>query len=403
MPTNETPNLEALIAAAADELKAIRHDLHAHPELGYEEHRTSALVADELKRLGLETKTGLAGGTGVVAHLPATTPDPQRPAVAFRADMDALPIHEQTGRPYASKTPGVMHACGHDGHTTTLLGAARILSQLDHRPHPVTFIFQPAEEGGGGGKRMCDDGALRGEGEGGIGQPVSRIYALHNWPQTPLGSVSTRPGPLLAATDELEIEVVGRQAHAAYPHLGADPILAASHIITALQSIVSRAVDPFESVVVTIAVIKGGSAKNVIPDRVRLEGTMRTLTPQMRELGRKRVRSIAEQAAKALGCRAEVKCIEGYPVTYNDAALTAHFMDVARDALGEHRATIQQHPTMGGEDFSYYAQHVPACFFLLGQRPEDKPTYPSLHQPDFDFNDDSMPLGIEMFCRLALA
>lgn len=381
----------------------IRHDLHAHPEMAYQEVRTSGVVSAELSRLGIVHKTGLAGGTGVIGYLPPTDAgDANKPAVALRADMDALPILEQTGAAYASRTPGVMHACGHDGHTANLLGVARVLSRMPHRPRGVLLVFQPAEEGGAGGKRMCDDGALRGEGGGGLGAPVGEIFGLHGWPQSTLGVLASRPGPLLAATDNFTVTVVGEQAHAAYPHLGADPVLAAAHIVTALQSIASRNAAPQDSIVVTVAQINGGMASNVIPREVTFIGTMRTIRKEMRELGRKRFFEIAQQVAAAMDCRAEIAWEEGYPVTHNDAALTDKFFRVAGRALGESRVQMMEHPTMGGEDFSYYGQHVPACFFVLGVKPADRAQYPSLHQPEYDFNDEALATGIEVMVRLAV-
>ena len=282
----------------------------------FEESRTSEVVQRHLAELGIPFKAGLAGGTGVVAHLPATNGGTD--TVALRADMDALPISEETGKAYASEHEGVMHACGHDGHTTILLGAARALAKLEHRPNGVTFVFQPAEEGGAGGQKMCDEGALLGESGGGVGSPVSRIFGLHGWPQMPLGTVATRPGPLLASTDEFEITIRGVQAHAAYPHLGRDPIVAASALVGTLQSIASRHVSPIDSVVVTVGMLHAGSAKNVIPETARLEGTIRSLRAETRTEAVRRVKLIADQVATAYGCHAEIDLQEGYPVTSND-------------------------------------------------------------------------------------
>lgn len=398
MASNSTRLAELIHAELAD-LRAIRHDLHAHPELAYQEQRTCGVVKRELDRLGIQYAAGVAGGTGVVAVLPATESGGSSKAVALRADMDALPIEEQTGLPYASKTPGKMHACGHDGHTTMLIGAARVLSKLP-RPRPVVLLFQPAEEGGGGAKRLCDDGALNGSL---IGTAVERVFGLHGWPDMPLGNVGTRPGPLLASTDEIRCTIRGVQSHAAYPHYSRDTIVAAAHCITALQTVVSRNVGPLEAVVVSIGKIEGGTANNILPESVTFVGTIRALTAQTRELARKRVREVIEGTAAALGCRAELELNEGYPVTFNDAALTGEWFDLARRTFGESRVETVPNPVMGGEDFSYYAQAVPGVFFCLGLRPRDRERIPTLHQPDFDFNDDAMPVGIEMFCRLATA
>lgn len=385
-------------------LVAFRRDLHAHPELGFDEHRTSRAVADQLAGIGIEHKAGLAGGTGVLAYLPPSTSSTQR-SVGLRADMDALPIEEETGLPHSSTRPGVMHACGHDGHTTILVGTARVLSRLSTRPNPVTFVFQPAEEGGAGGDKMCKDGCLKGANGGGLGVPVGRIFGLHGWPQMPAGVVATKPGPLLASTDEFTVIVEGIQAHGAYPHLGADPILAASHVVTALQMIASRNVSPLDSIVVTVGIFHAGTANNVIPARVRLVGTVRTLRPETRIFAKKRLFEIIEHTAKAHNCKADVRWEEGYPVTRNDPVLADHVLAVAREAFGVDRVQVVHEPSMGGEDFSFYGLEVPACFYLLGLCPpgSDPRLVPQLHQPGFDFNDDTLPTAIEMMCRLALA
>jgi amidohydrolase len=401
-----TSPLRSAIAAEIPGLTAIRHDLHRHPELSYQEQRTCGVVQRELAAMGIAFKAGMAKGTGVVAHLPATGGQKggsrDRPAVALRADMDALPITERTGRPYSSGTPGVMHACGHDGHTTMLLGAARVLSKLPHRPNPVTFIFQPAEEGGAGGEKMCEEGALAGEGRGGLGPPVGRIFGLHGWPQLDVGVLASRHGPLLAATDDFDVVIRGTGAHAAYPQLSNDPIVAGAHIVTALQTLVSRNVAPQDSAVVTVGMFQGGTATNIIPETSRIVGTIRTLLPETRVLLKKRLYEVMEKGAATFGCRAEIGWQDGYPATVNDAAATERFFSAARGIVGADRVKVVEHPTMGGEDFSYYGRHVPACFFLLGLKPAGASHVPTLHQPDFDFNDGAMPIGIEAFCRLAL-
>ena len=399
----DTARLRALIADEVPALTAIRRDLHAHPELGYEERRTSGVVQRELAALGIRHAAGLAGGTGVVALIEPTDPaNRDQPAVGLRADMDCLPITEQTGLPYASATPGLMHACGHDGHTAMLIGAARVLAKLPNRPRPVLLFFQPAEEGGGGADRFCKEGALDGRV---LGSRVEKMFGLHGWPDMPLGTVGTRPGPLLASTDEIRVSIHGTQSHGAYPHLSRDTIVCAAHIITALQTVVSRNTGPLESVVVTIGKIEGGTATNIIPEKVAFIGTIRALTPETRAHARTRVREICEGVASALGCRAEVELNEGYPVTHNDPGLTDAFFRIAREGLGAERVQTVPNPTMGGEDFSYYGRKAKAVFFCLGLR---KPgaageKFATLHQPDFDFNDEAIPTGVEMFCRLATA
>lgn len=395
--------LKALIQAQLPDLIRIRHDLHRHPELSFQEHRTSRVIQDELKRLGIPFKAGLGRGTGVVAHLPPTDPSAaSRPAIALRADMDALPIDERTGKPYASGTPNVMHACGHDGHTTILLGAARLLSQM-RRPNPVTFIFQPAEEHGGGGQVMCDEGVLKGDKGAGLGPPVGRIFGLHGWPQFPLGQVATKSGPIMASTADFELTIRGTQCHGAYPHHGYDSILASAHVVTALQSIAARNIGPLDAVVVTVGEIRGGTANNIIPESVFMQGTVRTLNDAVQARAKERFFAVVEQTAAALGCKAEINWLEGYPVTSNDAATTEHFMGIAREVLGRANVVQLENPTMGAEDFSFYGKCVPSCFFFMGLRPEGVSEYASLHQPEFDFNDDAIAIGVDLFCRLAIA
>ncbi|MFI4891970.1 MAG: M20 family metallopeptidase [Phycisphaerales bacterium JB058] len=390
------------IRTELDEVVAIRHDLHKNPELSFQEERTSKVVQRELDRLGIAYEAGRAGGTGVVAFIPSTEADADTPSVALRADMDALPITEQTGLSYSSTRDGVMHACGHDGHTSILLGAARVLSALETRPNNVTLVFQPAEESGGGGQRFCAEGMLEGSAGGGIGPRVGRIFGLHGWPSLKLGTARTKPGPLMASTDEFIITVKGKGGHAARPHLARDPIVAASAIVMGLQTIVSRSTSPVDSLVCTIGRIEGGTVDNVIPEAVELEGTTRALTPEMRKLAEERVREISESVARAHGCTVEIRWNVGYPVVHNDRAMVEKFFDLAGRVLGEDNVSLAEAPVMGGEDFAYYAEHVPACFFFLGLCPKGDGSYPEIHTPRFDFNDKAIPLGIELMTRLAL-
>lgn len=384
------------------EIVALRHDLHRHPELSFHEERTSQVVQRELTRLGIAHKAGMAGGTGVIAFISSTETDESTPSIALRADMDALPITEHTALAYSSTRDGVMHACGHDGHTSILLGAARVLQSLDKRPNNVTLVFQPAEESGGGGQRFCAEGMLEGSAGGGLGAPVGRIFGLHGWPSLKLGTVKTKPGPLMASTDEFLITVRGKGGHAARPHLTSDPIVAASAVVMSLQTIVSRNTSPVDSVVCTIGRIAGGTVDNVIPEAVELEGTTRALTPEMRKLAEQRVRDIATTVAKAHGCTADVHWNVGYPVVHNDRPLTERFFDLARRVLGDDSVLLAETPVMGGEDFAYYAERIPACFFFLGLCPKADGSYPELHTPRFDFNDKAIPTGIELMTRLAL-
>jgi amidohydrolase len=401
-----TGDLDQRIARELDDLTRIRRDIHAHPEIRFEEHRTSRLIQHELARLGIAFVAGLGGetlgqGTGVLAHLPATVARPG-PCVGLRADMDALPIAERTGKAWASTVPGKMHACGHDGHTTILLGAARVLAASEHRPNPVTFVFQPAEEGGGGGELMCRDACLTGGPNGDLGPGIARMYGLHAWPGLPFGVIGTRPGPLLAATDELRVTIRGHQAHAAYPHLGADPIVAGAHIVAAAQTLASRMVSPLDSIVVTFGTFHAGTATNVIPETAVLTGTLRTLRAETRTLAKARLTELVASTARALGCEGVLEIEEGYPVTLNDPAETDRVLATAREADFARGAVVVPEPTMGGEDFAFYANRVPSCFYLLGLRPEDADQMPQLHQPEFDFPDGAIAAGVEMMCRLAL-
>lgn len=396
MPTTE--RLRALIAQELPSLIALRRDLHAHPEIAFEERRTSEVVQRELAAAGIEHRAGLARGTGVLAHISA---EGDR-STALRADMDALPITEATGAAWSSTTAGRMHACGHDGHTTILIGAARVLAALgrDGRlPHPITLLFQPAEEGGGGGRHMIESGALDGSV---IGPPVDRILGLHCWPWLETGAVALRSGPVMASADEIKIAVHGTGSHAAMPHTGRDAVLAASAIVVALQQIVSRTLDPLDAAVVGISSIHGGIAGNVMPERVDLLGTMRTLRESTREQVKQRIEHVATNTALAHGCTATVAFRDGYPVTVNDEALTTVAARQLSRALGADNTRTMPAPVMGAEDFSYYGQRVPACYIVLGTQRDGAPIHP-LHSPHFDFNDDAIATGVMAMCAMALA
>jgi amidohydrolase len=390
--------LRERIDADHDYLTELRHDLHRNPELMYEEVMTSARVCQELKGAGVEFVAGLARGTGVLGYLPPTIDGGK--TVALRADMDALPILEETGLAYSSCTPGKMHACGHDGHTAILVGVARALAQEDNRPNGVLFVFQPAEEGGAGGRAMCEDGVLEGRV---LGTPADVIYGLHGWPEEPQGEIRWKVGPMMAATNQFVISVKGSGGHAAAPHLTADPIIAAAQIVSALQSIASRNVDPLDSIVVSVTSIHGGTAFNVIPEQVELKGTMRTLLAETRVLGRERIFAIAEGVAAAMGCSVEIEWREGYPVTSNAESATAEVIRVAESVVGSARLAELSAPVMGGEDFSFYGAYVPASFYFVGlARPGDE-NPAQVHTPRFDFNDAVIPDCVEIMSRLALS
>ena len=377
----------------------LRHDLHAHPELGYAETRTCATICEMLSDAGVEHRAGLAGGTGVLAWLPGSNEDD---AIALRADIDALPIVEASGVPWSSTHEGRMHACGHDGHTTILLGTVRSLAEearTNGLPRPVVFIFQPAEEGGAGGRAMIKDGCL----DGSVAPYVpKRIYALHGWPLAREATVGTREGPILAAADRFEITIHGRGAHAAGPHYGRDPILAGSAIVSALQTIVAREIDPLDSGVVSVTTFNAGTAFNIIPATASITGTARSLNASTRDALEARITSIAENVALAHECRAEVTYHRGYPITVNHADPVERFNRCAEAEVGKEGIEPVLHPAMGGEDFSFYGEVIPACFFLLGLLRQGEESMPGLHTPDFDFNDNVIETGVAMFRRLAL-
>ena len=394
------PELPARIDAEVPSLIAIRRDLHAHPQLAFHETYASGVVCRELKRLGIPFEAGL-GETGVVGWiLPDDPLAAKNKALGLRADMDALPIEEATDVDYASTNAGAMHACGHDGHTTILLGTARVLASMRNRlRRPVKLVFQPAEEVGGGAVRMIEDGALDAR-TGGI--DVSQMFTMHGWPNTRLGTIATRPGPMFASMDQLQIVLTGRPGHAAAPHLTSDPIFAAAQLISSLQSVVSRNVDPTEPAVLTIASIHAGSAFNIIPERAELLGTIRAVTSETRDLIHERMRRITEQTAVALGCQADIDVDSGYPVTVNDADFTFQVVAAAGAALGAENAARMEHPALVAEDFAFYGQQVPSCLVLLGLRPPGRVDYPGLHTSRFDFNDDAISLGIRLMCHVAL-
>jgi amidohydrolase len=383
-------NLRDRIDKIFPELITLRRELHANPELSFNEHQTAELVADALTKIpGLQISRNVAE-TGVVATLKGGS----GPVVALRAELDALPIHEETNQPYASTNAGVMHACGHDGHMAILVGVAKVLADCaDNLEGGVKFIFQPAEEEGAGANEMCKAGVLDDPG-------VDAIFALHGWPQGRLGQAAIREGPAHASTDTIRLTVRGRGAHGGHPHQGIDPIVVSAKIIDGLQTIASRSVAPAHSVVVTIGSIHGGSAVNIIPDSVEMLGTIRTLDPDVRE----RVRGLAERiirnTAEAYGAEADLELRRGYPVAVNDPALSSFVRETICDVLGSENLVEQVVASTGADDFAYYAERIPGAIFRLGIRGVEAGPHPALHHPTFDFNEDAIPYGVSMLAEL---
>lgn len=367
------------------EITEWRRDLHEHPEILYETHRTSAVVAEKLKEFGCEEVVTGIGRTGVVGVIKGKT-NTSGKVIGLRADMDALPIMEATGLPYASKTAGAMHACGHDGHTAMLLGAAKYLSETRNFDGTVVVIFQPAEEGGAGGKEMCDDGLMERWG-------IQEVYGMHNWPGKPTGSFSIRPGAFFAAADQIEIEVEGKGAHAAKPQAGVDTTVVASNIVMAMQTIVSRNVDPVKNIVVSITSFETDTkAHNVIPQRVHLKGTVRTMDPEVQDLAEKRISEIAEGIAASYGAVARVNYHRGYPVMVNSDEQTEFAADVARAVSGD----CEEAPlVMGGEDFAFMLQERPGAYILVGNGDTAM-----VHHPEYNFNDEAIPAGCSWWAEI---
>lgn len=375
-------------------LRAWRRDFHRYPELAFQEHRTSAFVAARLRALGLEVRTGV-GRTGVVGLI--RSPSGDGPAVLLRADMDALPTLEASDAEYRSTVPGVMHACGHDGHTAMLLGAATLLaSRRAALPHPVVLCFQPAEEIAGGALAMIEDGVLD-------MHPVGWAFGIHLWSELPAGGVHTRSGLLMASADLFTACITGRGGHGAQPHLAADPVVAAAQAVVALQAIVSRAVDPLETAVVSIGRFEAGSAPNSIPDTATLAGTTRAFSAPVRELLLARLRAVLEGCAAMHGCRAELDVQRGTPPLVNDPAAVAMLRREAAHVVGEGNVR-EMTPMTGGEDFAYFLERVPGAFAFLGARHEERGImHPHHHSPRFDIDESVLPAGAELLARLALA
>jgi amidohydrolase len=386
------PNPVEEIRRYHQELTALRRDLHAHPELGFQEQRTSDLVAARLAAWGIAVHRGLAT-TGVVGVIEGRGNASGR-AVGLRADMDCLPIHETGNVPHRSRHDGRMHACGHDGHTTMLLGAARYLAATRRFDGTVYLIFQPAEEGGGGGRIMVEQGLFE-------RFPANEVYALHNWPLLAPGRIAVRAGAMMAATDEIEITLRGRGGHGAMPHLSVDPVVASAHLITALQTVASRSVAPVDAIVVSICSMQTSQvgAYNVIPDAVRLIGTVRSFRPATRELAERRIGEIVAAVAQAFGAKSELRYTRGYPATINTAREAEFAARVGERIFGADNVERDADPTMGGEDFAYMLQARPGAYVWLGQG--GAPGGCFLHNPEYDFNDAVIPLGAGYLAALA--
>lgn len=391
MPAAEQDRIKNAVQDQLPKAASIRHHLHQNPELSDKEEQTSALVAERLREIGLdEVRTGL-GGHGVIGTLYGKADGAKEGRmVAIRADMDALPIQEESELPYKSCKPGIMHACGHDGHTATLLGTAAAMTQLRSEIRgKVRFVFQPAEETVDGALRMCQEGAIDG---------VSAIVALHGWPGMDVGQIGVKGGPMMASSDTFNLTIRGRGAHAAYPHLSVDPIMIGAHIVIALQTLSSREINPVEPVVVTVAQFHAGTAHNIIPGVAEIRGTVRCLSTSLREEMAGRIERVAAGICSAMRAEYTLGYKYGTPVTMNDIGINDLITDVGRKVLGEANVLPLPVPSMGAEDFAVYLSHVPGAMFRLGVGKEVTP----LHTPTYNFGDGPLPYGMEMFTRIAI-
>jgi hippurate hydrolase len=379
------------IAELMPEISEWRRDIHAHPELLFDVHRTAGLVAEKLKSFGCDEVVSGIGRTGVVGVIhgrkSAGAAGPSR-TIGLRADMDALPITEATGLPYQSTAPGKMHACGHDGHTAMLLGAAKYLSETRNFDGTAVVIFQPAEEGGGGGREMVKDGLME-------RFAIEEVYGMHNYPGFPIGDFAIRPGPMMAAADRITIDIEGLGGHAARPHTTIDTVLVGAQIINQLQSIVARNVDPLESAVVSITQFHAGTADNIIPQTGHLRGTARSLTSEVRDLVEKRVREVVEGTARLYGAKATLAYKRDYPVTRNHERQTEFAASVAAEIVGRDRVDTAVPPVMGAEDFSYMLEARPGAFIFVGNGDSA-----GLHHPAYNFNDELIPFGTSYWVKL---
>lgn len=383
------PYLRHSLSERVGEFIALRREIHAHPELAFQEHRTAALVARKLTDWGYEVATGL-GSTGVVGTLRRGRGSRR---LGIRADMDALPITEATGHAWSSQTPGVMHACGHDGHTATLLAAARHLAKHGDFDGTLHLIFQPAEEGAAGAVRMMDDGLFE-------RFPCDTLFALHNMPGSPTGHFTFRAGATMASSDNVTITLQGIGGHGAMPHTTADPLVAASSIVMALQTVVSRNVDPLHTAVVTVGALQAGQANNVIPDQATLKLSVRALDPEVRSLLKQRIHELVTQQAASYRVRADIDWQDGYAVLINDSACTTLAVELATRLFGAERVTPQGAPITASEDFAFMLQRVPGCYFFVGNGAAGTPGACMVHNPGYDFNDDIIADGAAFWSAL---
>jgi hippurate hydrolase len=377
------------VADLQPDIQAWRRDIHEHPELLYDVHRTAAFVADRLREFGCdEVVTGL-GQTGVVGVIKGSKPAGEGlKVIGMRADMDALPIEEATGHPYKSTVPGKMHACGHDGHTAMLLGAARYLSETRNFAGTAVVIFQPAEEGGGGGREMVKDGLMERFG-------IEEVFGMHNYPGLPVGEFALRRGPLMAAADRLSIDIEGMGGHAARPHRAIDTVLVGAQIVNQIQSVVARNVDPLDAAVVSICMFQAGNTDNVIPQTAHLRGTARSLTPEVQDLLERRLHDIVQGTAQLYGARAKLTYHRDYPVTRNHAEQAEFAGSIAKQIVGDDKVDTDVAPVMGAEDFSFMLNARPGAFIFVGNGDSA-----GLHHPAYDFNDEVIPIGTSYWVRL---
>jgi amidohydrolase len=374
------------VADLQPEIAAWRQDLHAHPELRYDVHRTAAFVAEKLKTFGCDEVVPGIGQTGVVGIIRGRAGDK---VVGLRADMDALPLEEETGLPYKSQNPGKMHACGHDGHTAMLLGAAKYLAETRNFSGTAVVIFQPAEEGGAGALAMVKDGLISRFG-------IQEVYGMHNFPGLPLGQFAIRPGPFMASADHITIDLEGKGGHAARPHLSIDTILVGAQIVNQLQSIVARNIDPLDAAVVSICMFEAGHTDNVIPQHAQLRGTARALNDEVRKTLLQRIDAVVQGTARLYGAKAKLTCTNGYPVLVNNDRQTEFAASVAREIAGHDKVDTGVAPVMGAEDFAFMLGERPGAFIFVGNGDSA-----GLHHPAYNFNDEAIPTGTSYWVRLA--